>query len=185
MVTQFQTLVKRTIYVVIGLFIVRCFFSWGSLSKYPKIYAIYGYAGEAITATTLLAVIYERWLWKYDPTIKTPVLKKEYEGTFVSSYDNKERKADLHIHQTLLSMTIIMSTGESKSKSISSSIDNILGEYQLTYCYLNTPNANVRNRSEIHYGTAMLCIDDPAIIKGQYFTDRRTMGDMEFKPKTE
>lgn len=184
MIAQFKSLLKRMMYMAIILFVIRCFLSWSKLSKCPDIYSIYGYVGEAITVATALSFLYERLLWKYDPTMKIPVLKKDYEGILVSSYDNKERKADLHINQTLLSMTIIMSTEESKSKSISYSIDNSLGEYQLTYCYINKPDAEVRDRSEIHYGTAILCINDPTIIKGQYFTDRKTIGDIKFKPKT-
>lgn len=45
---------------------------------------------------------------------------------------------------------------------------------------LNTPKAEVRHRSEIHYGTAMLYVDNPKVLKGQYFTDRKSTGDMVF-----
>lgn len=83
----------------------------------------------------------------------------------------------------MLSINVIFITGESRSKSISSSIEKIQEEWQLTYCYLNVPQANVRDRSAIHYGTALLCIEDPEEIKGQYFTDRKTTGDMHFVPE--
>ena len=105
---------------------------------------------------------------------------KKYIGSLITSYDNIERSAELEIKQTLLTLQIILITGESKSKSLSATIDDILGETVLTYCYLNTPNANVRDRSEIHYGTAMLCVDNPRKLTGHYFTDRKTRGDMKF-----
>jgi hypothetical protein len=75
---------------------------------------------------------------------------------------------------------VVFITGESKSKSISASIDKIQDEWQLTYCYLNVPQANVRDRSAIHYGTALLCVENPEEIQGQYFTDRKTTGDLKF-----
>ena len=92
----------------------------------------------------------------------------------------RERTAELIIRQSLLSVHITMVTGESKSKSLSASIGEILGEVQLTYCYLNTPKSEYRNRSEIHYGTAMLSISNPKEIDVQYYTDQRTIWDMCF-----
>lgn len=59
-------------------------------------------------------------------------------------------------------------------------MDKVLDEWQLTYCYLNVPQANVRERSAMHYGTAMLCVENPEELKGQYFSDRKTTGDMKF-----
>ena len=52
----------------------------------------------------------------------------------------------------------------------------------MTYTYLNNPMQQVRNRSEIHYGTTMLYIDSPDELNGMYFTDRQTTGDMHFMP---
>ena len=163
----------NSLWVALILFVIRC------LIAMPKtIYDVYGCIGETISITAILAYLYEKWLWRYNPLGKTPVLSKKYTGTLKSSYDNIEREASFQIKQTLFSIQIIFTTGESKSKSISSSIDDILGEQQLTYCYLNTPNAEVRHRSEIHYGTAMICVDNPKVLRGQYFTDRKTTGDM-------
>jgi hypothetical protein len=31
----------------------------------------------------------------------------------------------------------------------------------------------------------MLCIDDPSKLQGQYYTDRKTIGDMEFTASKE
>ena len=107
-------------------------------------------------------------------------MAKRYVGSLKSSYDNIERKAVLEIRQTLMSVHITLTTDESKSNSLSASIDEILGEMQLTYCYLNTPKSEFRHRSEIHYGTAMLSITNPASLDGQYYTDRKTTGDMSF-----
>ena len=45
---------------------------------------------------------------------------------------------------------------------------------------LNTPKSEFRHRSEIHYGTATLCLSDTKELNGQYYTDRKTIGDMHF-----
>mgnify|MGYP000904884238 CR=1 FL=1 len=168
------------LWLALILFVIRCMISM------PKtIYDVYGCIGEIISITVILACLYEKWLWKYNPLEKTPVLSKYYIGMIKSSNDNIERKANLQIKQTLFSIQIFLTTTESKSKSISSSIDDVFGEQQLTYCYINNPNAEVRQRSEIHYGTAMICIENPKVLKGQYFTDRKTTGDMVFNAVTE
>ncbi|MDF2882012.1 MAG: hypothetical protein K0R54_2569 [Clostridiaceae bacterium] len=177
---QFNKLLIKAVWIAIVLFTIRCLFSLESIKGSFSVYNFIGFAGEAIGITTIITTVYERWGWKLNPLEDTPVLCRNYIGTMLTSYDNIEREARLEVKQTLLSTNIILISGESKSKSISSSIDSVLGEKQLTYCYLNTPTAAVRDRSEIHYGTAMLCIENPKEITGQYFTDRKTAGDMYF-----
>lgn len=178
---SFKSLIKKAFWALIVVFCLRCAFSWKTLIGNVSIYTIFGYAGEAIGITTLLTLAYEKYLWRFNPLENTPVLYKNYTGYFVSNYDKIKRECKLSVKQTLLSTKIIFTSSESKSKSISSSIDVILGENILTYCYINTPEAKFRDRSEIHYGTAMLCLDDTREIKGEYFTDRKTIGDMKFK----
>ena len=170
----------KAIYLAIILFCLRCLISWNSIISSFSLYNIWGYIGEAIGITTIIMALYEKWLWRLNKFEDLPLLKKKYNGKLKSSYDKIERDAQLVINQTLLSIHVILISNESKSKSISASIDDILGEKQLTYCYLNTPKVEFRNRSEIHYGTAMLSIANSDILIGQYFTDRCTRGDMEF-----
>ena len=168
--------INKSIWIAIIVFCLRCCFSWNNFS----LYNIFGYAGQAVSISTLIIIAYEKWFWKYDPSEKTPVLKKRYRGKLYSTYDENEREATLEIKQSFLSINVIFATEESKSKSIVASIDKIQDEWQLTYCYLNVPKANVRDRSGIHYGTAWFCIENPKEIQGQYFTDRKTTGDMKF-----
>lgn len=174
---------KKVVWITVFIFCIRCFISGTKIITDFSIYDLYGYTGEAISIATLLMFAYEKILWKYNPLEKTPVLKKRYKGSLLSTYDGVEREAMLEIKQTLLSINVVFTTGESRSKSISSSIEKIQDEWQLTYCYLNVPKAKVRDRSAIHYGTALLCIENPEEIEGQYFTDRKTMGDMTFFPE--
>lgn len=180
MKNQYKGFLTKSMWLAIFIFSIRCFVSKGDLLVNPSVYTLYGFAGEAIGLTVLLMFFYERWLWRYNPCEKTPVLKRHYTGILKSSYDNIERKASLEIKQTLLSVRVMLISGESKSNSLSASIDEIHGTKKLIYCYLNTPKSEFRNRSEVHYGTAMLCVDNPNELTGQYYTDRKTIGDMQF-----
>ena len=180
---QLSRFVSKSIWVAIILFAFRCAISWKDLAENASLYNLYGFAGEAIGMTAILMAAYERFLWQFMPFEDVPVLRKVYTGTIKSSYDNLERKATLRIKQSLLSVHVTLITQESRSQSLSASIDEILGEKQLTYCYLNTPKSKVRHRSKVHYGTAMLCVENPNRLTGRYYTDRKTIGDMEFSAK--
>lgn len=176
-----KKIISICVWLTIVLFSVRCVISWARVINGIALYDVYGYAGEAVSAGVVLTGLYEKYLWRINPFESTPKLAKKYRGYFKSSYDQKERKAILEIHQTLLSVQVTLISGESKSNSIAASINEIFGEKQLIYCYLNTPKSEYRYRSEIHYGTANLTISSFRELKGHYYTDRKTVGDMYFK----
>lgn len=178
---QNKKLITICMWCGIVLFAIRCAISWESIIENASAYELYGYAGEAIAVATLFGLLYEKVIWKLNPFEKTPKLSKEYNGTIKSDFDNIERPATLKIKQTLLSINITLITEESKSNSLSASIDDIMNETKLTYCYLNTPKSEFRKRSQIHYGTATLSLTNKKTLEGQYYTDRATTGDMLFK----
>lgn len=177
---QQKKVINICVWSAVIFFVLRCALSWESIVSSLSVYDLFGYAGEAISIAVIFAGLYEKFLWRLNPFEKTPKLAKRYVGSLKSSYDNIERKAVLEIRQTLMSVHITLTTDEGKSNSLSASIDEISGETQLTYCYLNTPKSEFRHRSQIHYGTAMLSINNPASLDGQYYTDRKTTGDMSF-----
>ena len=161
-------------------FALRCFFSWDKIVAGTSLYEYFGIASEAVGIAALFVIGYEQFLWRLNPLETMPKLAKKYTGKIKSSYDNSERIATLTIKQTLLSVRVFMATEESKSKSMVASINDVLGDPQLVYCYLNTPKSEHRDRSQIHYGTATLAVVNPECIDGQYYTDRKTTGDMFF-----
>lgn len=146
------------------------------------LYSFLGYAGESIAVTCFLLLLYDHYLWRFLNFWKVPAFAKEYEGTISSSYDNKKRKAKLFIKQTFLAIKITMKTAESCSDSICESIEDQNGSLILTYTYLNKPDLKVYDRSKMHYGTATFRCDDLERLKGDYYTDRKTIGTMSFKP---
>ncbi len=182
---QYKKFTQKSIWLSIAVFCIRCLLSNTTIISDFSAYDIYSYAGEAIAIVAVIMFFYEKYIWRYVPFEQTPVLKKKYYGTLLSTHDGVERKATLLIKQSLLSISVIMETSESRSKSVSASVDCILDEWQLIYTYLNEPDANFRDRSTIHYGTALLSIEDQDNIRGQYFTDRKTTGSMKFKLATD
>lgn len=172
---------KKILWAFGMIFVIRCAISFAEIRDSLSVYLVFSLIGEAITITTVIAVIYERYLWAFDKSSKVPVVKGKYKGSIVSNWDGQKRDATLEIKQSLLKISITMKSSESSSGSVSASIDEVLGEKQLTYCYLNKPMACVRDRSEIHFGTAMLNCDTPDKLTGSYFTDRNTTGDLYFE----
>ncbi len=78
-----------------------------------------------------------------------------------------------------------MYTDESDSFSNTAQIneDDESGIFRLSYNYTNRSRANVRDRSAIHDGAAILkVITEPEkVLKGEYWTSRKTTGDISVK----
>lgn len=110
--------------------------------------------------------------------VVTLVTMRKCWNTVCSTYDGKKRTVNLEIHQTLLSVEVLMKTDESISRSVSGAVAEVLGKPELIYTYLNEPQAGVRDRSSIHFGTATFIIDDNSQLTGTYYTDRNTNGDV-------
>ena len=174
---QVEKLIKMSLFIFVVIFIVRV----TVFSNNDGIQTLLTCAGQSIALVTIMIAVYERVLWKFNPFESVPKLSKKYEGTFVSTHDGQTREATLKIKQTLLSIQITMDTQESCSQSIVASITKCLSEPELRFIYTNTPSHAVRDRSEIHYGTAVLRVGDTVELKGEYFTDRKTTGDMTFR----
>lgn len=180
MQTQYKKFFTLSLWMAIVFVALRCLISWSEIIASPNAYDLYGYASESIAATIVVMTLYEKWLWRWNPWEKVPVLKHLYKGTLHSMYDDRDHPATIKIKQTLLSVHITFISEESKSESLVASIYDHNGETELIYTYLNTPKAAYRHRSGIQYGTARLCIDNPRELTGQYYTDRGTTGDMMF-----
>lgn len=131
-----------------------------------------------ITITLIISVLYSQIFWKYNPLEKTPKIYGEYEAKFISTYDKSARIMNIEIKQDLLSTRIYMTTKESQSESITSSLKKKQDSWQLIYSYENVPNSIEREHSEIHFGTCMLNIINNKIKGGTYYTDRKTTGDI-------
>jgi hypothetical protein len=82
-------------------------------------------------------------------------------------------------------MSIKLRTGESSSYSTRYVLeaDHDAGRFRVWYSYDNQPKAEVSHRSARHEGVGWLEMDidaDPNRLRGQYYSSRRTTGDMTF-----
>lgn len=185
---------QMSVWVAIFIFIIRCFITWDEVRNavdakeiFKCGYTLFGYAGEAIGITAIFMTCFDKWLWKWKIlgwlSAGMPVLAKRYIGNIRFVWENVEQECDtaIEIEQTFLNVTVKLGTDESKSNSVMATISEINGSQMLMYTYLNVPRAEILDRSAIHYGTAMLYIDDPKHITGNYFTTRQSRGSMDLK----
>ena len=142
---------------------------------------------SSISITAIIAFAFERWLWNLSIfqgwLVPFPSLAGRWHGTIKYNWNNVDNSKDINltIRQTLLRIQIIIETDESISRSICGSFDieKMRGRQHLIYSYLNEPKAMVRDKSQIHYGTAMLEFNDRGdSMKGTYWTDRKSIGDI-------
>ena len=97
------------------------------------------------------------------------------------------------VEQTLSELKMHLMTPESESWSISSHImPSPSGNgYQVISVYTNEPDIHLRNKriSEMHKGTLIINTHGsgvrPDTLTGKYWTDRKTMGAMEFNSRVD
>jgi hypothetical protein len=136
-----------------------------------------------------------RYVWRKFPILGRkifPDLSGTWKGSLVSTWiDPSTGKplppipADLWVRQGLFSISLKLRTVESTSCSTRYVLEAYpeAGRFRVWYSYANQPKAEVAFRSARHEGVGWPEIDidsDPDRLAGQYYTDRRTTGDMTF-----
>lgn len=159
---------------------------WSAIKRIPTV----------ITIDFVLWLFFAKWAWKWrvfqDWLVPFPVLEGTWSGLMKSTWIDPTTGKILQpipftlvIRQSFLTINCSIYTKESSSISYSADIlvDKETKKKQLIYHYTNRPQASVRNRSEIHDGTALLDIigAKPNEMKGEYWTSRKTTGDIEVK----
>jgi hypothetical protein len=157
------------------------------------------YASAIATVITLViagAISFSwRYLWKKIPWLARKTfhdLNGTWQGTLLSTWiDPATMKTKppipttIWIRQTPFSMSIKLRTGESSAYSTRCILeaDPDAGRFRVWYSYDNQPRAELAYRSARHEGIAWLEMDMDAgsdQLIGQYYSSRRTTGDMRF-----
>ena len=147
----------------------------------------FGDCSKMVLIMYLLSSLFISFAWKWKIfrgwLIPIPNISGKWEGTLVSTYTTPpmEIQTSVCIKQTFFHTIVKIQTGESSSisKCASFDIDTDRDIKQLYYSYVNKPKAEVRHRSEIHYGTTLLEIsDDNQTLTGEYWTSRKTTGSL-------
>jgi hypothetical protein len=144
------------------------------------------------TVLSIIAELLWRWIWRRSNWLQTktfPYLEGKWTGELVSTWidpETGERKppipTTITIKQGLFVTSVCLETGESSSNSKHVYLEKLrqLGIFRVWYDYHNGPKAAVRHRSQPHDGFAFLEMKDSDLnrLVGQYFTARKTTGDI-------
>ena len=170
----------------IALFLALTFLRNNLISK--NIYNIWKDITTTVTIVTVICTLFVSWAWKWRMfqgwLVPFPCLSGKWNGEITSTVnsENKSIPVEAVIKHHFFNIQIKVKTSESTSTSTCGSfdIDEDRGLKQLIYSYQNSPKATVRERSEIHYGTTRLEIsDDTNTLEGEYWTSRKTTGDIK------
>jgi len=136
--------------------------------------------------------VFNRWAWRWrgirgltgrpllDGTWHGELVPQALAGGAAAAVDGD---IFMVVRQCFWSISVRLFTRESTSSSCGASLNrHDDGVYELVYVYINTPQHQVRERSGIHYGGAVLSAPKSADhgVHGQYFTDRKSRGDLSF-----
>jgi|GEM_PF-477780 len=185
---------RFTIVKKIGIisFLLSLFLVWTLNTLTSKFISLIHYSGKIPSISSififgsLFAAFYyllDRLAWKICvmgfSCSKIPNLSGEWIGHIKSSHkEGTAIDAKVKIEQTWTSISIILETEKSKSKSFTASI--LTSESRIFYHYLNEPKFTTESTMCIHYGVTGLDIKSNKELEGFYFTDRgrKTYGEI-------
>jgi hypothetical protein len=189
MIFSVRNRLKILVYLGAGLLILSGFFSSG-----PRIAGLtFGRLGFVDLGLFAIIVVFNRWAWRLPGVVAVlrtgPVLRGTWKGTTTSTVDNQTRDAYVAIRQTFSNIEVRLISEESHSETTSCQLVRRPDSFSIIeYSYENVPRTSVRHRSEVHFGAARLeCAGQrPTRLEGNYWTDRRTTGELvfaQFTPK--
>lgn len=173
-------LLSKSLWVALALFAIR-YLIW----NFNSLYDFIGAAGEVISFTIVIMGLYSGFLWRYNPLEKIPKLMGDYEGVIEYSYNGTVVKKDtfVKIRQTLLSIKVQITTNEITSNTIVANLVEENEEYILYYTYITNPKSKYSKKNPIQHGTCRLILSNKDCLIGNYWTSRRTTGDIELRKK--
>lgn len=160
-----------------------------------KISDFFGLIPEVITLDLIAITIFVKWLWRWKRfrgwLVPFPDLNGTWLGEIRSEWIDQEKSkkippipAMLTVRQTFFYTSCVMQTKEMRSGSYGEEfqIDEERQIKQFIYSYVSRPKISLQERSNIHHGTVLFeVIESPKMkLKGGYWTDRKTIGEMEF-----
>ena len=173
-----KKLLYIALWIALPLFALR-----HALFPLTDAYSVFGAAGEVVAFTVVLVGFYERFLWKWNPLEKTPLIKGSYEVVISHNYKGKagKKKATATIKQSLFFVSVSITTNEITSSTIVAHIGVENGEPVLYYTYITNPQSRVSEGNPIQYGSCRLTLTDDKGLRGKYWTSEKNNGDIVFK----
>ena len=131
--------------------------------------------GYAISAAAFIDVLYDRFLWRWNPFEKTPRLYGTYKDISHSNYKGGfEYQAKAVIKQTLSSISLceeIEDAGYTESMTAQLVPSKQSDTWKLYCTYITHPLTNPHD--DMHEGTVILRVKDKTTLEGIYFTNRK------------
>lgn len=178
--TRIESMFKLVGLIAIGLFCIQCLVSTPENTS-----EIWSLAIKSAGYTVPIAFVYEKWLWRFNPLAKTPKLKINYDGLLKYNYKGiyGEKNIAITIRQTYLTTKITIVTDEIESNTITSELLIENDKYVLYYTYITNPKSEYSDENPIQLGTCRIAINNVNKFSGKYWTNRKTIGDIDFKAK--
>lgn len=143
----------------------------------------------------ILLALFDVWLWRLPFLrgwfVKRPDIRGTWDVTIQSDWVDPATGTTIEpivgymaIRQTYSSLSLRLMTPESTSQLTGAEILSLPdGTFNIVGIYRSEPKLSVRQRSPIHNGAIILHVADlPATtLKGHYWTDRKTSGEIELK----
>jgi len=147
---------------------------------------------DVVTVYMILYFAFGRWGWRLPIfqgwLVPFPDLTGTWEGTLTTTWENPEIgetpspiNVRLVVRHHFNRISCVLYTAESMSWSTAAMLHtNDDAIKRLSYTYINLPKASVRDRSSISNGAVVFRIFEGKSrrLEGQYWTDRKTTGDM-------
>ena len=186
---------KYFLYLILGISIIT-FFILVKIKNIKEIdiTSIIILLPTVITVDVLFLTIFSSYIWKFKFLrgwlVPFPNLNGTWKGHINTTWNDPitNQRPDpipaiLTIKQSFFNVSCVMRTAEMTSRSIVSDfvLDKDNQVKRLFYSYDSNPIQTVKDRSPQHCGTVVFDIDESSKItlKGEYWTGRKTTGDIE------
>ena len=161
-----------------------------------KVSEFFGLLPKVVTVDLVAVTLFVKWVWRWKLfrgwLVPFPDLNGTWLGEIRSDWvDQNTGKrvplipAMLTIRQTFFHISCVMQTGEMRSDSYVEGfqINAERQVRQLAYSYGSRPRLSLQERSIPHDGTAVFEVieSDERKLRGRYWTERKTTGEMEFR----
>lgn len=182
--SKISKLITKSTWLAFVIFVIRYLMGYIELLSFLKCETWYDYlgaAGEAISVTSIIIALYDKLLWHINPFDSTPRLKGNYIGKLIYDYNGQRKRKDIKVNitQTSLKVIVKITTNEITSNTITSDLIEENGECVLYYTYLTNPSSQHSAQNPIQHGTCRLIQTDKNKLEGQYWTSRKTIGDIK------
>lgn len=183
-----RILVQVVAAIVVTVFAAGIWFTGGT----PDLQWLRFFSAAVFISVSVLT-IWEHWAWHLPLVQRLTQVPRDLRGTWKGTLESfwidpatgsspPIKAAYLVIRQSATTISVVMLTNESKSKSSVAVISDDGVSASLNYMYLNRPESRYEYRSRMHHGSTSLDITGrPAVrLQGRYWTSRDSKGELDF-----